>query len=68
MPDPQPPTHRQIAWMDKLANANHAPLVTRESQPREHRDGSGASRLQLKRTRGRTNRIQMVQSYLHLHD
>jgi hypothetical protein len=54
--------------MDKLANANHAPLVTRESQPREHRDGSGASRLQLKRTRGRTNRIQMVQSYLHLHD
>jgi hypothetical protein len=68
MPDPQPLTRRQIARTEKLAKANHASPATRESQPRERPGGGGASRVQPKRTRVRTARIQMVQSYLQVHD
>jgi hypothetical protein len=68
MPDPQPLTRRQIARAEKLASANHVSPATRESPPGEHRGGRGASRAQPKRSRVRTAGIQMVQSYLQVHD
>jgi hypothetical protein len=68
MPDPQSLTRRQIARMESLAKANHARLAKRESPPRGHRGGRQASRVQPTRARGRSAGIQMVQSYLQVHD
>jgi hypothetical protein len=68
MHDPQPLTRRQIARAEKLANASHASPATRESPPGQRLGGRGASRVQPKRTRVRTAGIQMVQSYLQVHD
>ncbi len=64
MPDARPLTQRQIARMAKLANAHERPSA-REDSPRVRRGGRQASR---RRDPKRTPRIQMVQSYLQVHD